>query len=66
MGRIQRQVLQLWIALLNQPLQDDEYKSVLISGLAVLSIREDNGWLDAEDYTPKYLTVIKLAWLIVV
>ena len=66
MGRIQRQVLRLWIALLNQPLQDDEYKSVLISGLAILGMREDDGWLDAEDYTPKYSAVIKLARLIVV
>ena len=66
MGRIQRQVLRLWIALLNQPLQDDEYKSVLISGLAILGMREDDGWLDAEDYTPKYSAVIKLARLMVV
>ena len=66
MGRIQRQILRLWIALLNQPLQDDEYKSVLISGLAVLGMREDEGWLDAEDYTPKYSAVIKLARLMVV
>jgi hypothetical protein len=58
MGRIQRQILRLWIALLNQPLQDDEYKSVLISGLAILGMREDGGWLDAEDYTPKYSAVI--------
>ncbi|KAK6591364.1 hypothetical protein H4I95_12233 [Botrytis cinerea] len=66
MGRIQRQILRLWMALLNQPLQDDEYKSVLISGLAVLGMREDDGWLDAEDYTPKYSAVIKLARLMVV
>jgi RecQ family ATP-dependent DNA helicase len=52
--------------LLNQPLQDDEYKSVLISGLAILGMREDDGWLDAEDYTPKYSAVIKLARLMVV
>ncbi|KAK6591540.1 hypothetical protein H4I96_12312 [Botrytis cinerea] len=65
-GRIQRQILRLWMALLNQPLQDDEYKSVLISGLAVLGMREDDGWLDAEDYTPKYSAVIKLARLMVV
>jgi hypothetical protein len=38
----------------------------LISGLAVLGMREDDGWLDAEDYTPKYSAVIKLAQLIVV
>ena len=42
MNRIQRQVLRLWIALLNQLLQDNEYKSVLISGLVVLGIWEDN------------------------
>ena len=65
-GRIQRQILRLQIALLNQLLQDDEYKSVLISRLAVLGIREDDGQLDAEDYTPKYSAVIKLARLIVV
>jgi hypothetical protein len=29
-------------------------------------MREDDGWLDAEDYTPKYSAVIKLARLIVV
>ncbi len=51
---------------MNQPLQDDEYKSVLISGLAILGMREDDGWLDAEDYTPKYSAVIKLARLMVV
>ena len=66
MGRIQRQILRLWIAVFNQPLQDNEYKSVLISGLAVLGLREDGGWLDAEDYTPKYSAVIKLARLMVV
>ncbi|KAH7418916.1 hypothetical protein BKA64DRAFT_614191, partial [Cadophora sp. MPI-SDFR-AT-0126] len=66
MGRIQRKILRLWIALFNQPLQDDEYKSVVISGVAVLGMREDDGWLDAEDYTPKYSAVIKLARLMVV
>jgi len=47
--------------MLDQPLQDNEYKSVIISGMAVLGMREDDGWLDAEDYTPKYSAVIKLA-----
>jgi hypothetical protein len=32
----------------------------------MLGIQEDDGWLDAEDYTLKYLAVIKLARLIVV
>ncbi|PVH68390.1 hypothetical protein DL98DRAFT_441300, partial [Cadophora sp. DSE1049] len=43
-----------------------EYKSVVISRLAVLGMREDDRCLDAEDYTPKYSAVIKLARLIVV
>ena len=38
----------------------------MISRLAVLGIRNDDGWLDAEDYTLKYSAVIKLAWLMVV
>jgi len=58
--------LRLCVDLLHHPLQDNEYKSAMISGLAVLGIRDDNGWLDAEDYTPKYSAVIKLARLIVV
>ena len=39
---------------------------MLISGLAILGMREDDRWLDTKDYTPKYSAVIKLAWLIVV
>jgi len=34
--------------------------------LAVLGMRDDEGWLDAEDYTPKYSAAIKLARLMVV
>jgi hypothetical protein len=60
-GRIQQEILRLCIELLNHPLQDNEYKSAIISGLAVLGIRDDDGWLDAEDYTLKYSAVIKLA-----
>jgi hypothetical protein len=66
MSQIHREILRLWMALLNHPLQDNEYKSVLISGLAVLGLREDDGWLDAEDYSPKYSAVIKLARLMVI
>ena len=66
MDRIQREVLRFCIDLLNHPLKDDEYKSAIISGLAVLGIQDDDGWLDAEDYTPKYSAVIKLARLMVV
>jgi hypothetical protein len=66
MRQIQQKILQLCIAMLDQPLQDNKYKSVIISGMAVLGMREDDSWLDAEDYTPKYSAVIKLAWLMVI
>jgi hypothetical protein len=39
---------------------------VLINGLAILGMREDDGWLDTEDYTLKYSAIIKLARLMVV
>jgi hypothetical protein len=66
MRQIQREVLRFCIALLDHPLQDDEYQSAIISGLAVLMIKGDKGWHDAEDFTTKYLAVIKLARLMVV
>jgi hypothetical protein len=65
-GRIEQEILEFCIALLNHPLKENEYQSALISGLAVLGIRDDDGWLDAEDYTPKYSAIIKLARLMVV
>jgi hypothetical protein len=64
--RIQQEILRLCIDLLNYLLKDNKYKSAIISGLAVLGIRDNDRWLDAEDYTLKYLAVIKLAKLIVV
>lgn len=63
---IQREVLRLCISLLNYSLQDNEYKSAIISELAILGMKDDGEWLNAEDYTPKYSAVIKLARLIVV
>jgi hypothetical protein len=39
---------------------------MLINGLTILGMREDNKWLNAKDYTLKYLTIIKLAWLMVI
>jgi hypothetical protein len=58
--------LRLCIKLLNYPLQDNEYQNVIISALALMGIRDDNGWLDAKDYMPKYSAIVKLARLMVV
>jgi hypothetical protein len=66
MGRIQREVLQLCIELLNHPLQDNKYQNVIISALALLGMRDDDRWLDAKDYMPKYSAIIKVARLMVV
>ncbi|KFX85899.1 hypothetical protein O988_09860 [Pseudogymnoascus sp. VKM F-3808] len=66
MRQIQREVLQFCINLLNHLLQDNKYKSVIISGLAVLGIYDDDRWLNAEDYMSKYSMVAKLAHMIVV
>ena len=51
--------------ILDHTFQDNEYKSGLISVVGHVGLREDDGWLDAEDYTPKYSAVIKLAQLMV-
>jgi hypothetical protein len=66
MRRIQREVLKFCINLLNNPLQDNEYKSVIISGFAILGIRDDDGWLNADDQTSKCSAVAKLAQMMVV
>ncbi|OBT48637.1 hypothetical protein VE00_00837 [Pseudogymnoascus sp. WSF 3629] len=66
MRQIQREVLRFYITLLDHLLQDNEYQSAIISGLAVLMMKGDKGWHDAEDFTTKYSAVIKLARLMVV
>ncbi|KAI8648166.1 hypothetical protein NCS57_01484400 [Fusarium keratoplasticum] len=49
-----------------QPLDEDRYRSAIISGLAVMGIRKDGGWMDVLDYTPIYSAVIKVARAMVV
>src|ERR1700712_2078017 len=49
LDKIDRLCLTLIITLLDHQFGDDEYESVIISGLAVLGIRDDRGWLNAED-----------------
>ncbi|KFZ20514.1 hypothetical protein V502_03157 [Pseudogymnoascus sp. VKM F-4520 (FW-2644)] len=66
MQQIQREVLQFCMTLLDHPLQDNEYQTAIISGLAVLMMKGNKGWHNAEDFTTKYSAVIKLAQLMVV
>jgi hypothetical protein len=64
--RINQLCLELCMTLLNHELSDDEYESVIISGLAVLGFWDDRGWLNAEDYTIKYSGFIKIARMLVI
>jgi superfamily II DNA helicase RecQ len=64
--RIDRLCLELCTEILNHQLAHSEYESVAISGLAVMGMRADDGWLGAEDYTPKYSAFIKVARMFVI
>lgn len=58
--------LQFVMALLDHRLAAGEYRSAIISGLAVLGISKDGGWMDVLDYTSIYSAVIKVARSMVV
>ncbi|KAK3896362.1 hypothetical protein C8A05DRAFT_40130, partial [Staphylotrichum tortipilum] len=64
--RIDRLCLDMIVALLDHQYRDTPYESTLISGLAVLGIREDGGWVGPGDSTPQYSAVIKIARILVV
>jgi superfamily II DNA helicase RecQ len=64
--RVEELMLQVVIALLDHRLVAGEYRSAIISGLAVMGIRKDGGWMDVLDYTPIYSAVIKVARAMVV
>ena len=53
------------VAMLDHPLGDHQYDSVLISALAVMGVRDDGGWQNALDYTPTLSAVIKVARIVV-
>ncbi|TVY62641.1 hypothetical protein Focb16_v004353 [Fusarium oxysporum f. sp. cubense] len=64
--QLDRLTLQTMMALLDHRLAAGEYRSAIISGLAVIGIRKDGGWMDVLDYTPIYSAVIKIARAMVV
>jgi hypothetical protein len=57
--------LRLCIGLLDHQLGDNEYDSVLISGLAVIGLRDEGGWLTAADSVSIYSSFIKIARMVV-
>ena len=61
-----RACLDFLVSLLDHPLTGPTYDSVLLSALAVVGIREDGGWVTADNYTGHYSAVIKVARMLVV
>ena len=64
--RIDRMALELTASLLDHQFKQSHYDSAMISGLAVMGLRDDTGWVDAMNYTPTYSAVIKVARMLVV
>jgi hypothetical protein len=58
-------VLQFMLSLLDHVLGDSEYTSALISGMAVLGISAESGWLDLLVYTPKQSAVVTTSRMLV-
>ncbi|KAK3935637.1 hypothetical protein QBC46DRAFT_461975 [Diplogelasinospora grovesii] len=65
-GMVDRLCLDMMVAFLDHPFKDSHYESAIISGLAVMGLRDDGGWARPEDYTPVYSAVIKVARMLVV
>ncbi|KAM7208117.1 telomere-linked helicase 1, partial [Rhypophila decipiens] len=63
---IDRLCLDTVVSLLDHQYTHTHYESAMISGLAVIGIREDGGWESVENYTPIYSAVIKMARMLVV
>lgn len=64
--RLEDAMLDLVIELLDQDLKDNQYRSILISALAVLSVEEDGSYGDLEEFLPRVSGVIKFARLAVI
>jgi hypothetical protein len=63
--KLQKKVLALILALLNHNLGDNKYQSALISGMAVLGVSAETGWLSPLMYTPKQSAIITVARILV-
>lgn len=64
--RIDRLCLEMAASWLDHQMKQGQYDSTIISGLAVMGLRDDGGWMEAVDYTPIYSAVIKVARMLVV
>jgi Orsellinic acid/F9775 biosynthesis cluster protein D len=62
----QQAVLRFLISLLDHQIRGNEFENGILSGLAVLGLDPNQGWIDALNYTPKLSAVVKLARIMVV
>ncbi|KAK5685704.1 hypothetical protein LTR17_027001 [Elasticomyces elasticus] len=52
-AELQRECLKFWISMFNHELQDREFDSAIMSGLAVLALdTQSGGWMPPTNYTP--------------
>lgn len=63
---LKRLCLDFLVSLLDYPIPDSEYDSILLSALAAMGIREDGGWLQPSQYTTTYSAIIKIARIVVI
>jgi hypothetical protein len=66
--RVEDACLEFWIAMFDQDLQDDEYESGIISGLALVGMTQGGGrrWRLAIEYTPDLSGIVTVLRALVV
>lgn len=65
-ARVDRLGLDAIVAMFDHEFKHGQYENAIISGLAVMGLRDDGGWVSALDYTPIYSAVIKVVRMLVV
>lgn len=69
MRSLQTAIVRFWTSLLNHSLPDDEHKSALISGVAVLGLKADHlgsGWAQAHEFSPVLSALVTTSKALVV
>ena len=64
-AQLEELALSLMLALLDHHLKDDEYASALMSGMAVLGIDYQCGWMSPLGYTPKIAAIVNVSRMLV-
>ncbi|KAF6793337.1 hypothetical protein CMUS01_16109 [Colletotrichum musicola] len=65
-GELEKAVLDMFLSVLDHETKQSEYENILVSFIAVLSIRADHGWEDHGSFTPKLSAIAAMSRLFVV